>query len=437
MEIFRGQQAIKFFPNEKSSLVVQPMQVAAPNIARLAYRLTLSLSAENQNALKQLKKKRVLFLPNHPTYMDPVVIFLLSAKMDEEFYYLADHLQLRSVVGPLLQKLGAYSIRRGLPDRESVKHTLDVLKESQSKLVIFPEGGLSYQNDTIMMLREGALHLAFKALSGQIKKEGSADDLLVVPVSIKYRYKRSQKSSILRMLRRMEVALQLNNVGKPIYDRLREIGLTLLDKVENEYHYKANKASSIDARVFTLKEHVITSLEDFFTISPLNVPHRERIYRLLGAIDEKAGKSLDSVEQFIAKVDLFDLAGLKKTEQWEDKLGQKWTISSMRNSLYRVLNFDAFYDGYVAQNPSEERFINTLTRLEREIFDVDMPTIKGSQVAHVALGEPVKLNEYVKEYQDNKEKLVSELNSDIRKTMQSNLDQLIKMTAKEDEKSRL
>ena len=81
-------------------------------------------------------------------------------------------MQLRSVAGPLLQKLGAYSIRRGMPDRESVKHTLDVIKEKKSKLVVFPEGGLSYQNDTIMQLRDGALHLAFKAMSKQLKKEG-------------------------------------------------------------------------------------------------------------------------------------------------------------------------------------------------------------------------------------------------------------------------
>ena len=234
----------------------------------------------------------------------------------------------------------------------------------------------------------------------------------------------------------MEKALQVPSSSKEPYERLRIIGHILLEKVEQEYIYQVDKNATVNERVAALKEHVIGSLEKFFKISKIQAPHRERIYRLLSAIDNKEKKKKDPVEQIVAVFDVLDIAGLKKEESWTDKLGQEWTINFMRKSLYRILNFDAFYDGYVAKTPLK-RFLDTLTRLEREIFDVDMPSIKGSQYAHVYLGEPFNLKDHMTEYNSNKEEIVNKLSNSIRDTLQVNLDKLVQSTARTEEKTRL
>ncbi|NJN24473.1 MAG: hypothetical protein HC810_08915 [Acaryochloridaceae cyanobacterium RL_2_7] len=57
--------------------------------------------------------------------------------------------------------LGVYSVRRGQSDRPSMKETLSLLCQRDAHLVIFAEGGCSFQNDTVMPFRPGAIQLAF------------------------------------------------------------------------------------------------------------------------------------------------------------------------------------------------------------------------------------------------------------------------------------
>jgi 1-acyl-sn-glycerol-3-phosphate acyltransferase len=54
--------------------------------------------------------------------------------------------------------------------------------------VFFPEGGCSFQNDTVMPFRVGALQMAFHSLQQAIKQGEVPPDLYVAPVAIKYHY---------------------------------------------------------------------------------------------------------------------------------------------------------------------------------------------------------------------------------------------------------
>lgn len=83
-------------------------------------------------------------------------MFLLSARLGEVFHYLVAHEAFQGLQGRLLTtRLGAYSIRRGLGDRRSVAQTLELLMQPACRLVVFPEGGCSFQNDTVMPFRGG------------------------------------------------------------------------------------------------------------------------------------------------------------------------------------------------------------------------------------------------------------------------------------------
>ena len=98
----------------------------------------------------------------------------------------------------------------------------------------------------------------------------------------------------------------------------------------------------------------------------------------------------------------------------------------MRTSLIRLLNFDAIYDGYVAAAPTPERFLDTLTRLEREVFNIERPRPKGHRQAVVQVGDPVNLKEHFSSYKQDKEETIKALTLQMQQAVQDNLDLLQK-----------
>ena len=178
-----------FYPPRLNPVVVRLCQWIVPFYSRFWCRMTLSVDADSVDTLKRLNHERVLLLPNHPSYFDDwISIFLLSARVGIAFHFLAAKERFTGIEGPFIQRLGTYSIRRGLGDRASVAETIRLWSNPNHRLVIFPEGGCSFQNDTVMPFRTGGIQLALQGLNKMAKTHDSLPNLYAVPVSIKYRY---------------------------------------------------------------------------------------------------------------------------------------------------------------------------------------------------------------------------------------------------------
>jgi len=78
----------------------------------------------------------------------------------------------------------------------------------------------------------------------------------------------------------------------------------------------------------------------------------------------------------------------------------------VKNTL-RLLNFIALYDGYVRENLSQERFLDTLHRLEREVFG-DFRT-EVWKTAYVNVGNPISLLEYYENYKQKKMETIQQV----------------------------
>ena len=92
----------------------------------------------------------------------------------------------------------------------------------------------------------------------------------------------------------------------------------------------------------------------------------------------------------------------------------------------RLLNFDAIYDGYVAESPTPERFLDTLMRLEREVFHLEHAQPKAARKAYFYIGDPINLKGYLADYQRDRSGTTDRLAEQIHQTMQANLDQMNK-----------
>ena len=385
----------QFYPPKLNSVFTRLVQSISSLIGYYAYQVELVVKAEDLIKIKAIEDQRIVYLPNHPTLDDGIVLFMLSARLGQLFYYIVAKEVFRGWAGKFLQSVGAYSIKRGLGDRPSISQTLELIQQPKSRLVIFPEGGCSYKNDTVMPFRPGAIQLPFSAMNQLVKKEGDIPDLYLVPVSLKYRYTKPMNRVIEQSLSQLEEALSIQKSTSEFYPRLRAIGEKILISIEKEYGVEVT-TEDWNSRIERLKDRILHDCEQKLQLLPKDhIPARERVYKIQSIIDSQDEKLTKEQEQ---------------------------TYKALYRSAFRLLNFDAIYDGYVREKPTPERFLDTLTSLEREVFHIEHPSIKGRRKAFVSLGEPINLKDYFSAYQEDKTATVESLAAQIQQTVQQNVD---------------
>lgn len=388
-----------FFPTKTQPMLVRFMQSISYWIARLRYQLKLRVSEEDLGKIRALGDARIVLMPNHPTFDDGLVVFLFAAQLGEIFNYLVAHENFTGRLAGFLQRTGCYSIRRGLGDRQSISHTLELLKQERSRMVIFPEGGCSFQNDAIMPFRPGAIQLPFQAMQAIAKKTDAFPPCYLVPISIKYRYLKSGEDIVEKSLRGLEQHFGITPTSKDFYPRLRAVAAPVLEQFETEYNLKPAATADWNDRINNIRSAALQLCQDQLEISfPDDFPLRERVYKMQAMLIEKADDefALDLVTQ--------------------EKLHQ---------ATVRLLNFDAMYDGYVGDYPTIERFIDTLTRLEREVFKVEIPKPKGLHEGYLKVGTPVNLQDYAEQYKGDRQGTVTQLTEQMQFQVQNNLLEMI------------
>lgn len=389
----------EFYPPRLNPLLARLTQSVSPLVAGTRYRMQLHLRAECLERLTALQDHRLLLLPNHPTHHDWLALFLLSTRLGQLFHYMAAYERFQGAGGWWLQRLGAYSIRRGQGDRPSVAHTVQLLTQPHCRLVIFPEGGYSFQNDTVMPFRVGPVQVAFQSMSRLAKQGQPVPDLYTVPLSLKYRYVGDMEPAIAASLRRLETALHLHARGD-FYQRLVAIADQVLTQYEQDYGIPVDPTveRSRNQRIDTIRVHVLSTCEQVLSLlSAPQDPLRERVYRIQRVLESRA--------EVLAAKDF-------------------WTYETIHTAAARLLNFDAIYDGYVAAHPTPERFLDTLTRLERAVFGIDLPGLKGDRRVLLRVGEPVNLKEYFEPYQTMRQAVVDQIVANLQQQVQKNLDAL-------------
>lgn len=405
-----------FYPPKLNSFLVRFAQGLAPLATPWLYQFRLRVSPDEVKQVRSLSQAHLLFMPNHPTFQDPIVMFTLSAVLRQPFHYLAAIELFQGTLGSVVQRLGVYSIRRGLVDRVSVSQTIELLSQPQSRLVIFAEGGCSFQNDTVMPFRSGAIQLALQSLNRMAKQGQDLPALYVIPVAIKYRYTRDMAPVIQTTLRRLEQAVGLQTAQMTdAYQRLRAIAQRVLAQVEQDYglHTPQVEELSWNQRIVRLREQVVARCEQELGLATNAAePIRERTYRIQYALKLQE-EALESE------------SNLSANEVMDPKADERaYNYRLMEKSVKRLLNFDAIYDGYVAEQPTPERFLDTLVRLEREVFDIDQPPPKGFREAWVKLGPPICLTDSFNLYQRDRAGTVNQLTLDVQQAVQRNLDSL-------------
>ncbi len=363
----------------------------------------VEVSAEDLERLGALQGQRVVLLANHSQGIEPCLLFHLSKVLRAQFHYLAAKEALENVPAAarilswlgiypwLLQRLGAFSIVRGTPDRSSFRMTRQLLAEGKRWLVVFPEGEVSSQNDNVMPFHQGIAQFAFWACE-DLDKQGELPPMYFVPMAIKFVYLRDMRPDIDRSLRRLEKKLFAGPDLPPLprYDRLRRVGEAVLVANEKEYHLTPPREATLNDRVQQMKEKLVgrvtTALEVSFRPEQ---PLLERIRDLFNLLDRLGYAAFEGPE-------------------YERRIHERrqQEIRGLYEDLWRALHFVALYDGYVRETLTAERFLDLLGLLEHEVFR--KKRIWGPRKAVLRVGEPVNLAARYPFYQADKRTALQE-----------------------------
>jgi 1-acyl-sn-glycerol-3-phosphate acyltransferase len=384
---------LDFKPPRENRYLLRLTYALLPTVMRVARRIVgVTVPEADWPHLESLYRRRAILSPNHPTTSDPLIAMFLARRLGEPFNYVACRELFRGPYGWLVQRLGAYSFLRGLPDRESIRMTRRLLAELDRKVVIFPEGETYEFNDTTIPFQSGAVQIGFWAIE-DLQKLGREPVLPVLPVIVKYRCVRDGRPAIDAGLRSLESALALSLAGSDTrYGRLRRIGEVVLARIEQEYGFESRPGVPLAERIEGAKRALLERVARQVGVPcPAGLPLPEQMRRLFNAVREFA-------EEFA------EVPGDYGRRQHARRMAAAYPLLM---DLWRLENFIAVTDGYVAQQMSAERFLDMIGRLEREVLGRVRHRVPREAV--VRLAPPVNLGACYEEYQRHRRETVGEV----------------------------
>jgi 1-acyl-sn-glycerol-3-phosphate acyltransferase len=398
---------LDFRPPKDSPILISLIKLALP--LYLKFKLHDTYLEPLPGALQRFSPcsgKRGMICPNHANRHDPHVMFAFSKLVNEDFNFVAA----REVFdwdngrnGWWLQHLGAFSVVRGAADRESFKTSRRIISEGKKKLVLFPEGEISRQNDTLLPLESGAAQLCFWAVDDFEKNKsgenGLSDAIYLIPIALKYTFPTDIQPALKRTLTILEEKLGLPKAGEQsLNERLGAISRTLLQTLESEYNFKSSPSQSVDERVRCLRAHILQVAASQLHIS---LPETD--------------KQLDWVRTIRNYLDDFIYNDSAPKSEYQQKIHEEKAaiIRGFYRDLERVVNFISIYESYVREHNTQERFADILERLEVEVLGGE-PSFKGPRKVLIDVGNPINISDHYSEYKRDKRATLRKITEELQ-----------------------
>ncbi len=372
----------------------------------------IQIQGDGLKRFNQLKGKRTVICPNHSHRNDPEVMLYLSMQAYENFNYICA----REVFdwnfglnGWIFQNLGVYSVVRGAADRESFKKTKEIIVAGKNKLVLFPEGEISRQNDSLLPLESGAVQLAFWALD-ELQKTKANEPVYILPIALKYTFPHNITNILIDRINKIEKHLGIkcgDNIS--LYQRVRNAGIKVVRVLEDGYNIKAKPDDSLNERLNGLRAAVLRKMAD-----------------ILGVELPNSGSHLDCVRLLRNKLDDFIYGDINELSGYEKEIHEKKTerMRDFYRDLDRIVTYIAIYDGYLHPPTTQERLVNVIELLETEIFN--KISDKGKRLILLDIGKPINLLEIYPEYKKNKRALLTSATQDMTDQLHNMLETMDK-----------
>ena len=308
----------------------------------------------------------IMLAPNHCRPPDPFVVGELARQAGCHVHTMASwHLFMMGRLQRfLLPRMGVFSIYREGLDREALKCATSILVAARRPLVVFPEGIVTRHNDELGYMMDGVA-LITRSAAKQRAALNPPGRVVVHPVALRYLFEGDLAATVGPMLTAIEQRL----TWRPHHDltpaaRIAKIGAALLAAKEIE-HLGEARTGPIYERVANLIDALLVPLEAEWLKGRRDPTVVGRVKLLRSAIvPDLAAAKLDEAE----------------TERRWKQLGDIYLAQQL--SLYRP--------GYVDENSTPERILETVERFEEDMNDA-VRTVSPIR-AVVTVGEAIEVS---------------------------------------------
>jgi 1-acyl-sn-glycerol-3-phosphate acyltransferase len=343
----------------------------------------------------QASGARLLFIINHPTHSDPQVVTELHRRLGVDSCFMAAYdVFLRSRFNAwVMQRLGNFSIDREGSDRKAMSAAINVLKKGERALNIFPEGNVYLTNDRLAPFLDGA---AFIALKAQAALDGIP--VKIIPISLKYTH--------------------LTMPREPVTQRMLDLGK------RSEYVFPVGSTSDPISAVMGMGRHILAR---YLRAHGHALPNDDTsLYAELGGFAQKLMDDLESKLELSASPS----AGLSdRIVKIRSRLHQLRTdrntapdpaLDGMAEQAILALRIHGYLSPYVTEQPTIDRFDETVERIAEDFHSKAMPRT-GPRRVMVRIHQPLDVSDFLSASGGNTREAISKMTQEMKQTIQAGI----------------
>ncbi|MEH2406268.1 1-acyl-sn-glycerol-3-phosphate acyltransferase [Nostoc sp.] len=452
--IYQAQAPLEFIPPAFNPLLLRVVHLLLPSWINWQTAIT-QIEADNVEALvdvyRQFQEGKIRFMLafRHPKTDDPLCLgYLLSQLVPKvarsqgtalEFPIHAHFIYDRGIplwagahVGWIASHLGGTPIQRGKADWTGLRSARDLFANGKFPMAAAPEGATNGLSENISPLEPGIAQLGFWCAE-DLHKAGRDQQVLIVPVGIKYSYVDAPWDAIANLLNELEAAngLPVNASEdasvESLYPRLLTLAEHLLSLMEQFYtrfyHLKLPDAKivgeiedrneSLAVRLQALLNAALQISEQYFDLQPK------------GTLTDRCRRVEQAGWNYIFREDFKDVKGVSTVEKaLGDRVAEEANARMWHMRL--VESFVAVSGNYIRENPTVERFAETTLILWQMIAKIkgdkalQRPQL-GKQKVKITVGEPISVSQRYPAYQENRlgaRQAVAEVTNDLQHALE-------------------
>ena len=454
--IYQAQPPLEFIPPAFNPLFLRFVHLLLPSWINWQTPIT-QIEADNVEVLvdlyRQFQEDKIRFMLafRHPKTDDPFCLtYLLSQLVPKVARAQGTALQLPihahfiydrgiplwagSYVGWIASRLGGTPIQRGKADWTGLRSARDLFANGKFPMAAAPEGATNGLSENISPLEPGIAQLGFWCAE-DLHKAGRDQQVLIVPVGIKYSYVDAPWDAIANLLSEMEAASGLpvnapeNASIESLYPRLLTLAEHLLSLMEKFYtrfyHLKLPDMKTVVGEIEDRNEALAVRLQALLNAALLI---SEQYFELQskGTLSDRCRRVEQAGWNYIFREDFKNVKGISAVEK---ALGDRVAEESNARMWHMRLveSFVAVSGNYIREKPTVERFAETTLILWQMIAKIkgnkaaQRPQL-GKQKVKITIGETISISEHYLAYKENRlgaRQAVADVTNDLQHALES------------------
>ena len=346
-------------------------------------------------------------------------------------------------VGWLISHLGGTPIRRGRLDTQGLRSIRELFVSGDFPIAAAPEGGVNGHNEIVSPLEPGIAQFGFWCVD-DLQKSDRSEEVFIVPLGIQYRFHTAPWQKLEQLLTQLEIdsgidhpeTMTVNGLKDGdqltadqetiLYRRLHFLGEHLLGLMEdfykNYYQQSLEMPMDEDDSGDWGEKHAIAPRLQALLNAALAVAEQSFGMKPKGSLTDRCRRIEQASWDRIYRDDLQDLESLPAVKRGlADLVAEDANLRIWH--MHLVENFVSVTGKYVADNPTVERFADTLLLLWKMITQIKgeskpLPKL-GKKYGLVTTGEPISVNDRWADYKSSRRKAVASLTDTLQKSMEA------------------